>query len=567
MARKQTSIGPWPKGINNSAGAHALPEGACADALNVDWSDDGRAITRTGFKNTVPMDNGHSLATISGKTIVCQGGDLGVITGLDPLVITTLRTGLGTGPISYAELGDEIWWSNGEASGRINADNTDSAWSAPKPSNIVAVAPGTGVMPAGEYRLAITHVMASGEEGPSSAIHEFTLSDTGSLVITLPAAKAGTAYFRIYATIANGQALRHYSDVVSSSSTANITATPAGMQIGSRAFLEPLPSGNPIAFHNGRLLTASGNTICLSEPYDFGLYDPLKGVITLPGSIKILAPCEGGVFVVADKTYFYAGNDLQEATVSEVLPYGGVSGTVFSHPNVKAVGWMGDNGFVLGFPDGSVKLPQQDNGFIPPRAETGTSWVRIKGGMIHVVCSLDDSAHYTGETSDDFRGSLVRYDDDCTTVVMNLATFATSRYANWFFNSAARIGDEDYGVDREGMRLLDGTNDDGTEIVSAIDCGTIGLKSLQIKSPEYGYTTAISSAPVVMDIVLPNGDVKSFPAGGFGENVQETHRHSGMMGLMNRRMSWFRIVLRNNFGAMFDILTTTVLVNHSARKI
>jgi hypothetical protein len=574
MARTTVEIGTWSKGINNSARSHALPHGtkdspgwACADALNIDFTDEGHALSRQGYSYTTAMDNGHSLVTLGDKTLVCQNGELGVITALDSLTITTLRTGLPTLPISYAELGGEIWWSNGTQSGRCNADNTDSPWCVPTPANIPSVSSGAGTMPPGKYRVAITHVMASGEESAASAIYSYTLASTGSLAITLPTAASGTNYFRIYATIADGTILQHYSDVPAASPSATVTAAPAGITIGNRAFLLPLPAGDILAFHNGRLLSASGNTLSYSVPYDFGLYDPVHGRITLTGSIKIVAPCEGGVFIVADKTYFYAGNDIAESVVSEILPYSGIKGTMFRHPNQKSVGWMGDNGFTIGHADGSVKLPQQDHGFIPPRAATGSTWVRVRDGMIHLVCSLDSSALYNKEVSSDFTTARVRYDDDGTTVVMNLANGATSRYSNWFFNSSARIFGDEYGVDSVGLRKLEGTTDDGTAILSVLDCGNVGFDSMQIKAPEVIYVAGKSSAPMVVDVILPDGTIYSYPARSYSDDKPAVQRHDGMKGLMNLRRNWFTLVLRNDEGSTFDISGVAALVSMSKRKI
>lgn len=574
MARTTVEIGTWSKGINNSVRSHALPHGtkdapgwACADALNIDFTDEGHALSRSGYSHTVAMDNGHSLATVGSKTLICQNGELGVITALDSLTITTLRTGLPTLPISYAELGGEIWWSNGTDSGRCNADNTDSPWAVPAPANIPSVSSGVGTLPAGKYRVAITHVTASGEESAASAITSYTLSSPGSLAITLPAAAAGTSYFRIYATIADGTLLQHYSDVPAASPSTTITAAPAGIGLGDRAFLVPLPAGDILAFHNGRLLSASGSTLSYSSPYNFGLYDPLQGRITLPGTLSIVAPCEGGVFIVADKTYFYAGNDIAESVVSEVLPYSGIKGTMFRHPNEKAVGWMGDNGFVIGRADGSVRLPQQDRGFIPPRAATGATWVRVRDGMLHLVCSLDSSAAYTKEVSVDFTTTRVRYDDDSTTVVMNLVNGATSRYSNWYFNSFARVFGDEYGVDSVGLRKLEGTTDDGTAILSVLDCGNVGFDSLQIKAPEVIYVAGKSSAPMVADVVLPDGSIYSYPARSYSDDKPDVQRHDGMKGLMNLRQNWFTLVLRNDEGSTFDVSGVVALVGSSKRKI
>lgn len=571
---KSVQLGPWSKGINNSVGSHQLPKStrespgaACSDALNVDFGDDGQAKRRAGYSHTLAIDSGHSLSTQGAKTLLCQGGSLGVITAVSPLVMTTLRTGLSTDPISYAEQDGEVWWSNGTASGRCNADNTDSPWAVPTPLAIPLVIAGAGTLPAGAYRVAITHQMADGEESGASAVYAYDLAAAGSLTVTLPTARPGTTYFTIYCTETNGSVLQRYSTVAAATGSVSIADAPTGRLLGDREFLSALPAGDIIAFFNGRLLSAKGQIISYSKVHDFGQTFAEENYIDVGAPVTLMLPIQDGVFVVADRTYFYAGTDIKTASPREVLPYGGIKGTGFRHPNEDAVGWMGDNGFVIGRADGSVKLPQQDRNFIPPRAATGSTWVRVRDGLIHLVCSLDSSAAYNKEVAEDFTTVRVRYDGDASTVVMNLSNGATSRYSNWYFNSTARIFGDEYGIDTTGLRLLEGEDDERLPILALVDCGSQGFDTLQIKSPEVVYVAGKSSSPLVVDVVLPEGDTYSYPARSYDPDQMKTQRHDGMKGLMNRRQNWFTLVIHNDSAGRMEVLNASVLINESKRKI
>ena len=571
---KPVNLGPWTKGINNSARSYALPIGskdnpgwACTDALNVDFTDQGFAVRRSGYSQTQPMLVGHSLATVGSKTFLCQSGELGVVTAVNPLAITTLRTGLSEDHISYASLGGDTWWSNGTESGRCDVNNVDSPWAVPTPGNIVLVVAGVGAMFKGKYRVAITHVTSTGEESAASAVYEFDLDADGSLVVTLPAAKAGTAYFRTYCTASDGSVLQHYSDVTSATAVVNITSTPVGMSLDDRPFLTPLPAGDIVAFHNARLMSAKDTDLYYSKPYEFGLCDQLANRITLPDNITIVAPCEGGVFICTTaKAYFFAGNDIAESVVYEKLPTGAVKGTAFHHPDGKSVGWFGDDGFVIGGPDGSIATPQRDKGFIPPRAITGNTFVRTIAGETHLVCSLDGSVRYDNEVSSDFATAIDRYSDDASTVCMNLSNGATSRYSNWHFISHAKFGDEYYGMDSTGLRLLEGNTDEFVPIVATLEVGNVGMADMQICSPEFIYVSGKSSLPLVIDIHLPNGTVYSYPARSYSEGIT-VQRHDGFKGLMNKRQSRFVVVIRNDDGCSMEVAAVQVLLGVSARKI
>lgn len=90
-----------------------------------------------------------------------------------------------------------------------------------------------------------------------------------------------------------------------------------------------------------------GRHAVLLETYDFGLHQPAKNYLRFPANITIVAPCVGGVYIVADKTYWYAGADIALAECIEKLPYGAVKGTRFDLVDDKAVGWFEANGFVI----------------------------------------------------------------------------------------------------------------------------------------------------------------------------------------------------------------------------
>ena len=141
---------------------------------------------------------------------------------------------------------------------------------------------------------------------------------------------------------------------------------------------------------------------------------------------SIMAPVESGLFVAADRTWFYAGADIKAADPVEVLPVGAVSGTVFRHPDNETVGWFSADGLAIGSTDGSVALPQKKLGFIAPAALTGSVWIRQRDGMAHAVFSLDGTAAYSKQVAAEFTAARIIYNDDSTTMSVNLATGATT---------------------------------------------------------------------------------------------------------------------------------------------
>jgi hypothetical protein len=279
-----------------------------------------------------------------------------------------------------------------------------------------------------------------------------------------------------------------------------------------------------------------------------------------------MAPVETGLFVAADRTWFYAGADIKAADPVEVMPVGAVSGTAFRHPDNTTVGWFSADGLAIGSPDGSVALPQKKLGFIAPAALTGSAWIRQRDGMAHAVFSLDSTADYGKLVSSDFTAARTRYNDDSTTMSINLANGATARYGEWHFNSCATFDGDEYGCNSAGLSLLEGDTDMGAEIEAVVHCGRVGFGSLKIKAPECVYVSGKSSDALVVDIILPDDTVYSYPARSFSTTHAVT-RHDGMKGLMNNRQSSFLVAIKNQDGASMEVSSATVLINESSRRI
>ena len=90
---------------------------------------------------------------------------------------------------------------------------------------------------------------------------------------------------------------------------------------------------------------------------------------------------------------------------------------------------------------------------------------------------------------------------------------------------------------------------------------------MQICAPEFVYVSGKSSGKLVIDIHLPNGAVYSYPARSYNADTIDVQRHDGMKGLMNKRQSWFYVVIRNDDGCSMEVAASKVLLGVSQRKI
>lgn len=117
----------------------------------------------------------------------------------------------------------------------------------------------------------------------------------------------------------------------------------AATVVGDQA-LTPMPAGSCIAHHKGRLLVAVGSILIYSEPFVLHLRDEARGFEIFPAPITCIAAVEGGVFVVADKTYFSPGG-FPAQSLQAVLPYGGPAQQA-GYRDDGGAHWMSEQGIV-----------------------------------------------------------------------------------------------------------------------------------------------------------------------------------------------------------------------------
>lgn len=163
-------------------------------------------------------------------------------------------------------------------------------------------------------------------------------------------------------------------------------AAAAAATIGDQS-LVPMPPGQHIAHHAGRLLVAVGSALIYSEPFTPHLRDEAKGFELFPAPITCLAAVEAGVFVVADKTYFIAGG-FPAQSVRAVLEYGAPE----QQPGYRDNGgahWMSHRGVVSCSGAGEIANLQEDRVALQARGAAATLY-READGMQAIVAALSE---------------------------------------------------------------------------------------------------------------------------------------------------------------------------------
>lgn len=401
------TLGPYAIGINNRAAEHDVPVGddgaAAVDLLNVDVSNTGRIHRRKGNTALRLLNQIHSAFGSDNHFLFVQAGVLRK--GLPPSD-TILRSGLSAAQMAYVEVNSEVYYSNGEVTGKVKADGTDAPWGVKTPTSQPVVAPdAAGGLPAGRYQVAVTFVRSDGEESASLSPIAVTVAEGGGVMLTaIPQpTEAGVNRVRIYFTDTNGDALRAYQTLVVGVTTLLVGAGTLGRVLETALDL-PFPACTLLDYFNGRIYGASGNTVWFSKAFRFGILDTY---ITYSEPVSVLQATDGGVYVCADQTYWYGGAGPGAFTQSTLLPFGAVPGTGVKVRNSRNVAWFNKNGWVIGKPGGGIEQVTDKNVAVPEYA-SGAALFREERGIRQILGAFNTGTASTFVAGDAADAEVVR---------------------------------------------------------------------------------------------------------------------------------------------------------------
>ena len=519
---KTTQIGPF-LGINNRLPDFALHVAKTGDylrdAINVDVTNKGSLRRRESESVVQLMNDGHSL---HGNYLM--RGSVMYSISLPSYAQALAKTLTVSSPVSWLDVNDDIYYSNGTDAGRITAGAFYPLGMATPNAPAVSVLSGT--MFKGRFKVSVSYSNhVTGEEGGLSPATIHTLASDGGIRVTLPGASTGATRVNVYVSTVNGGVMFCAGQYAIGTAYVDFNAQPAQGREGAERFEAPLPAGR-LFISNNRLCSIVGSMVYIGLPYRHGYYLPAEGYLLFPADVSIAIENQGGTYVAADKTYWIPG-DLGnvEGPLRDVLPYGAVPGTEFVHPTEDTVGWFGEDGFVLAGTDGSVKAVMADNIDQTPPA-TGCSTVRSTGGYLRVLsCGW----------------------------CLNLETLAITRYTGFDFTSIA----DDYGTKATGLYSLTG----GGDLPWMISFGKLDFGAEQRKRMPAIYLGCSSPEPLSLRIQTDESDDYTYEARSCSDTVK-MHRVDPGLGLES---SWFDIEL--NAGCDFTLASVSFAPAVSGRRI
>jgi len=386
------SLGPF-KGMNNRAEDHALPVNSedsstmVRNAVSVDFTNVGKIKMRNGStKKCSGFDMKYGFACLQGQFVV-EGTILKKVNA--DWTKTTISSGILGDTFAYYEHNNELFFSDGLVGKKI-INGTAQNWGMSNPTAPVVYS-SSGIFGAGVYLCCLTFYDALGNESGASNITSISVIENSSIVFTsLPSSSDNQVIgIRLYMTTANGKIFYQCGDAAIGTLSYQVTLPYDGGKVLETLFMTKPPAGQIIREHNSRLLIAKDNLLYVTEAYSTDLVSQLSNsYFQFSDDITVVEPVDDGVWLVADKTYFFVGSGPENFQQLTKLDYGAALGTGQKLSN-KNVCWFSTRGLIMAGNGGEIKNMQEDQ-VVPDYSAKGAMLIREENGMKQAITSLNN---------------------------------------------------------------------------------------------------------------------------------------------------------------------------------
>lgn len=284
---------------------------------------------------------------------------------------------VGTGKAQHLLLNNKVLLANRQGIFCYDGERVYPLTIATPPSPLATTFTHGGTLATGHYQIAIAWLREDGTESARSIschcevkLGEYNQSiDTqqGSIEIILPICLDPTIQtVNVYCTERNGSDLRLFGEYPITTTQVIIDRT---SQLGRSAVfhhLSPMPTGEYIAYWNGRLLTTKSNIIRFSQAMNYHLHDERHDFIQLPQRIRFMQVVDGGIWVgLHTHVIFLSGDSPQNMQLHNKASQAPIanSAILVSADNLSpelhqggsyCVLWLAKNGYVLGTATGQL---------------------------------------------------------------------------------------------------------------------------------------------------------------------------------------------------------------------
>ncbi len=360
-------------------------------ASNAVISNAGTAKRRAGYTKKIAGSDCHSFwVDRTGVGFYVDETTLYRVTAAgEGLARLALSTDLVRGRmLTYARVGTDIVFSDGVTNRCIGSDGERPFGVPELQVQPTATASTGGALPAGVYQVCFAFANEQLELSGTTVAQMVEVFAGGKLAVTgLPTTwPRGVDTLIVYVSQPNAQIM--FAELSIRVPTGAVTLSVlAGSGEQATTYLQrALPPGRILRYFGTRLLVADGPLLWYSNVYSPALCSPSRSSVQFPAPITVIEPCDNGVFLVADQTYWLEG-DIESTTLKVVSPGTAVFGTGGQMPHTQQCFWIGSKGLVIGDVGGQISLPQDENVAVNS-AIAGASTVVEFDGQRHAVSTL-----------------------------------------------------------------------------------------------------------------------------------------------------------------------------------
>ncbi len=386
----KTPVIPLPSmGVDLLSDLTAMKRGTVRVAENVDINVSGTFKRRDGFTTVVPGTDFHSTYADDRGVLVGKGTAL---FAMDEEYEASFLADMGEGPYDFTVFNGHTYVVSRSAFKWLPSDGAPIRDVGVRLDQIPTLeAHATGSFAPGEYAVSISKVDARGEESGAKFLGVVTI--TNGLRLTNLA--TGGYRYRVYVTPQNGDVMYLAAEFDAVFSQYIVASVQDG-QPRTTQHLAPMPPGDFVRGHGGRLYVAKDDTLYFSEPLRPHLTDPRHGFIQFVGQVRFFEPVADGIFVGDDRgIWWLPGMDPTKFELRKVsairavrrssvlVPDSNLPGDVRSQEYDAAV-WLSTAGYAVGRPGGSVTHLHPDKVALAADLE-GRSVYLVRDGVKQVV--------------------------------------------------------------------------------------------------------------------------------------------------------------------------------------
>jgi hypothetical protein len=367
-------------GMNNKARPESLPEGIARDAVNVQFDNAGRILMPRQGITLKFTGNCHSV--YKGKNITLFV-DAGMLKRLNDDGNGFAIGYVGNGGCYYCAVGDVVYFSNGERTGKV-VNGGIREWGTPRPPfqpdcNPIA----HGNMLGGDYRVSITWI--ADEESGTGMGKRVAVPEGGGIRLTnFPAPPPFVKKVAVYISAVNGKDMYLVGELDPSVTDVGIDNDIYTVPLQTQFGYPPAPQGKVVA-HYGRIYYPRKNRLYWTALRRYGLQFA-NSYWAFDSDIQVVITCSNMLYIgTLNKIYRVSNIDAEglSATVEALQECGAVKDSECYHPDGIRAFFMSHRGMVQATPEGLSEMTYDQVAI--PFYESGATTLTQEDGLDYLV--------------------------------------------------------------------------------------------------------------------------------------------------------------------------------------